>query len=48
MAECVLASSIQMKKKQITIELIQQKVCDYFNMDVKLLQTKTQSSAALK
>lgn len=41
MAECVLASSIQMKKKQITIELIQQKVCDYFNMDVKLLQTKT-------
>lgn len=41
MAECVLASSIQLKKKQITIELIQQKVCDYYNMDVKLLQSKT-------
>ncbi len=41
MAECVLASSIQLKKKQVTMELIQQKVCDYFNMDVKLLQTKT-------
>ena len=41
MAECVLASSIQLKKNQITIELIQQKVCDYYNMDVKLLQSKT-------
>ena len=37
MAECVLASSIQLKKKQITIELIQQKVCDYYNMGRKVV-----------
>lgn len=41
MAECVLASIVQMRKQQITIELIQQKVCAYYNMEVGLLQSKT-------
>ena len=41
MAECVLSSIVQMKKTQITIDLIQQKVCEYYNMEVSLLQSKT-------
>ena len=41
LAEKVLSTSVNIEKKQITIELIQEKVCDYYNMDVKLLQAKT-------
>ncbi|MCD7710423.1 MAG: chromosomal replication initiator protein DnaA, partial [Porphyromonadaceae bacterium] len=41
LAERVLASSVQLKKRQITIDLIQQKVCAYYHMDVHLLQSKT-------
>ena len=41
MAECVLSSIVQMRKQQVTIDMIQQKVCDYYNMDVVLLQSKT-------
>ena len=41
LAEKVLSTSVSIEKRQITIELIQEKVCDYYNMDVKLLQAKT-------
>ncbi|MBR4119271.1 MAG: chromosomal replication initiator protein DnaA [Bacteroidales bacterium] len=40
LAEKVLSTSVNIEKKQITIELIKEKVCAFYNMDVQLLQAK--------
>ena len=41
LAERVLSTSVHVEKKQVTIELIQEKVCGFYDMDPKLLQAKT-------
>lgn len=41
MAERVLNNSVHMEKKQINIDLIQQTVCTFYELDPKLLQSKT-------
>lgn len=41
LAEKVLSTSVNIEKRQITVELIQEKVCSYYDMDVKLLQAKS-------
>ena len=40
LAEKVLSTSVNIEKKQITIDLIKEKVCAFYNMDVQLLQAK--------
>ena len=40
LAERILNSNIHLEKKQITIELIQETVCKYFDLDPKVLQLK--------
>lgn len=40
LAAKVLSTSVNIEKKQITIDLIKEKVCAYYNMDVQLLQAK--------
>lgn len=40
LAERILNSNIHLEKKQITIELIQETVCKYFDLDPKVLQMK--------
>ena len=41
LAERVLSTSVQIEKKQITIESIQNTVCKYFNIDNKLIHSKS-------
>ncbi len=41
LAERVLSTSVQVEKKQITIESIQNTVCKYFNIDNKLIHSKS-------
>lgn len=41
LAERVLSTSVHIEKKQITIELIQETVCNFYDMELKLLQTKS-------
>ncbi|MEG1616174.1 MAG: chromosomal replication initiator protein DnaA [Bacteroidales bacterium] len=41
LAERVLSTSVSIEKKQITIELIQDTVCKYFNIDNKQIHSKS-------
>lgn len=41
LAERVLSTSIHVEKKEITIELIQEAVCNHYDMELKLLYTKS-------
>ena len=40
LASKVLSTSVNIEKKQITIDVIKEKVCAFYNMDVQLLQAK--------
>lgn len=40
LASKVLSTSVNIERKQITIDLIKEKVCAFYNMDVQLLQAK--------
>ena len=41
LAERVLSTCVRIEKKQITIDSIKQTVCEFYDMDPKLLQAKT-------
>jgi chromosomal replication initiator protein len=41
LAERVLSTSVHIEKKQITVELIQETVCNYFNIDCKAIHSKS-------
>lgn len=41
MAERVLSTSVHIEKKQITMESIQEKVCQFYDLEIKALQLKS-------